>query len=101
MKQELTFDDYVALLGIEDLSKKDQIHALTEVAKAVHNQFLLDMYDVVGEDNFNAIKTSIKLGPALYVTTLKHILPGYLAIYDAAKQKVFEKLKATNPTPSV
>ncbi len=94
----LTFPDYVHALGIESLSEGDQIAALAAFARAVHNQFLLDLYDSVGLDHFNAIKTSIKLGPALYITTLKHLAPNYLDLYETSKKKVLDKMKEVPTT---
>lgn len=94
----LTFEDYVKELGIESLSHEDQVQTLTAFAKAVHNQFLLDLYQTVGEDNFKAIKTSIKLGTALYVTTLKHLAPEYMKLFEEAKQKVLEKMRKESTT---
>jgi hypothetical protein len=91
----LTFDDYINELGLSGLEKADALDALESVAITVHKQFLLDIYDVVGEENWNAIKTSIKLGPALYMTTLKHLAPNYLDIYAKSQAKIFGKLKDT------
>lgn len=89
----LTFEEYLQDLGLENLAEIESLDALSSVALTVHKQFLLDLYDVVGEDNFNAIKTSIRLGPALYMTTLKHLAPNYLEIYKKSKNKIFIKLK--------
>ena len=89
----VTFDDYIQDLGLTSLKEEESLEALESVAITVHKQFLLDIYDVVGEENFNAIKTSIKLGPALYVTTLKHLVPNYLDMYQKSQDKIFTKLK--------
>ena len=89
----LSFENYTKELGLENLSENDTLDALESVAITVHKQFLLDLYDVVGEENFNAIKTSVKLGPALYITTLKHLIPNYLEIYEKSQNKIFSKLK--------
>lgn len=89
----LTFDDYIKEFDLGGLKDEDALEALESVAVTVHKQFLLDLYDVVGEENFNAIKTSIKLGPALYMTTLKHLAPNYLDVYQKAQDKIFSKLK--------
>ena len=89
----LNFENYTKELGLENLSENDTLDALESVAITVHKQFLLDLYDVVGEENFNAIKTSVKLGPALYITTLKHLIPNYLEIYEKSQNKIFSKLK--------
>lgn len=91
----LTFENYIKELGLENLSESEAVDALTSVSVTVHKQFLLDLYDVVGEENFSAIKTSIKLGPALYMTTLKHLAPNYLDIYTKSQEKIFSKLKET------
>lgn len=91
----LSFDDYIKDLGLGGLDEQEALDALESVAITVHKQFLLDIYDAVGEENFNAIKTSIKLGPALYMTTLKHLVPGYLDIYQKSQEKIFSKLKDT------
>lgn len=91
----LTFEQYIRELGLEGFKEDENIEALESVALTVHKQFLLDLYDVVGEDNFNAIKTSIKLGPALYMTTLKHLAPNHMEIYQKAQDKIFNKLKET------
>ena len=89
----LTFEQYIRGLGLEGFKDEENIEALESVALTVHKQFLLDVYDVTGEDNFNAIKTSVKLGPALYMTTLKHLAPNYLEIYKKAQEKIFVRLK--------
>jgi len=89
----LTFEQYIRELSLEGFKDEENIEALESVALTVHKQFLLDVYDVIGEDNFNAIKTSVKLGPALYMTTLKHLAPNYLEIYKKAQEKIFVRLK--------
>ncbi len=89
----LTFEEYIKELELENLPEGEAVEVLESVAVTVHKQFLLDIYDVVGEENWNAIKTSIKLGPALYMTTLKHLAPNHLEIYEKSKNKIFSKLK--------
>ena len=91
----LTFEDYVKDLGLEEMSREDQEEALAAVAKTVHTQFLADLYLAVGKEQFNAVKTSIKLGPSVYTTTLKHLVPQYMTLFEAAKQKVFSAIKET------
>ena len=89
----LTFEDYIKELGLIGLDDTDAANTLRSVALTVHKQFLLDLYDEIGEDHFNAVKTSVRLGLPLYVTTLKHLAPNYLDIYQKAKEKIFSKLK--------
>jgi hypothetical protein len=89
----LTFDDYIRELGLESLPEEERLDTLREVAKTVHTQFLVDIEKLVGEENFDAIATSAKLGPALYVTTLKHLVPNYNEVFESAKQKIFTALQ--------
>jgi hypothetical protein len=93
MNEQTTFEEYVKELGLDGMSRADQEEALNSVALTVHKQFLLDLYDEIGEENFKAVKTSAKLGATLYLTTLRHLAPTYLVTYQKAKEKIFSKLK--------
>ena len=88
-----TFEDYIQAFKMEGLHEEDQIASLQAFAKAVHTQFLMNLYEDVGEENFNAIKASISLGAPIYATTLKHLAPEYMKTFERTREELIEKMK--------
>jgi hypothetical protein len=78
---------------LEGLQDDDKEEMLFEAAKTIQKQFFLDLYDVLGEKNFDALQASAQMGEQFYITTLKHLLPNYLEVFQAAKEKVVKNFK--------
>lgn len=70
------------------LPEKDQKEMMLHISKAIQKQFLIDLYDSLGQEKFDALQTSVNMGTEYYITTLKHVAPDYNEIAKAAKQKV-------------
>lgn len=85
---------------LQDLSEQDREEMLLAVAKTIQKQFLLDVYDILGEEKFNALQTSVSMGPEFYATTLKHLVPNYEEIFQEARKKVALSFKKDS-TPVV
>jgi len=88
----MNFDELYTQL-VEDfklkgLSEEDKEEMLIEVSKTIQKQFILDVYDLLGKEKFAALQASISMGVDFYATTLKHLLPNYEEIFQAARQKV-------------
>lgn len=73
---------------LEHLPPKDQEEALNEIGKTIQKQFLLDVYEALGDEKFDALEKSAQMGEEFYATTLKHLLPNYEEIFQGAREKV-------------
>jgi hypothetical protein len=79
--------------NLRELPAEDQEEMLLEVAKTIHKQFLLDVYDALGDEKFQALQASASMGDEFYNTTLKHVLPNYQEIFNGARMKIVEGFK--------
>lgn len=79
---------------LANLPKEEQDEMLLEISKTIQKQFLLDVYDVLGEEQFDALQASAQMGEEFYATTLKHLLPTYEDVFQAAREKVVKAFKA-------
>ena len=82
------YNQLVTDFKLQDLSDKDREEMLLEVSKTIQKQFLLDVYDLLGEEKFNALQSSAQMGDEFYTTTLKHLLPAYEEIFQASRMKI-------------
>ncbi len=87
------YNQLVEDFELEKLSEEDREAALFEITKTVQKQFLLDVYDVLGDEKFAALKTSTDMGEEFYATTLKHLVPNYEELFQIAREKVKESFK--------
>ena len=92
--------DYTQLYNqlIEDfdlasLSDEDKNEMLLQVSKTIQKQFLLDIYDILGQEKFEALQASANMGEDFYTTTLKHLVPNYEELFQAARTKVVTSFK--------
>ena len=92
--------DYTQLYNqlIEDfdltsLSDEDKNEMLLQVSKTIQKQFLLDIYDILGQEKFDALQASANMGEDFYTTTLKHLLPNYEEVFQLARTKVVTSFK--------
>lgn len=88
MNEKEIYDDLVTSFNLKGLSEEDREEMLFEVAKTIHKQFLLDVYDVIGEKQFDALQASAAMGEEFYKTTIKHLVPNYETLFIEAKKKV-------------
>ncbi len=88
LQQEL-----VEEFNLKNLTPEDQEEMLLEVAKTIHKQFLLDVYDILGEEKFQALQASVDMGEEFYTTTLKHLVPNYEELFQTARTKVVNAFK--------
>ena len=82
------YNQLVTDFKLTDLTDKDREEMLLEVSKTIQKQFLLDVYDLLGEEKFNALQASASMGDEFYATTLKHLLPAYEEIFQASRMKI-------------
>lgn len=73
---------------LEGLPKEEQEAMLFEITKTIQKQFLLDVYEVLGDEKFDALQQSVNMGEEFYATTLKHLVPEYEDIFQKAREKV-------------
>ena len=78
---------------LDELGVEQKEEALLLVAKTIQKQFLLDMYDVLGDEKFEALIASIRMGDDFYKTTLKHLVPSYEEVFLASRMKVVQAFK--------
>lgn len=85
--QEL-YNQLVLDFALGDLEANDREEILYEISKTIQKQFLLDVYDLIGDEHFQALQASANMGEDFYATTLKHLLPDYEAVFQASREKV-------------
>jgi hypothetical protein len=85
--QEL-YNQLVKDFNLEELPEEDREEILIEVSKTIQKQFLMDVYDAIGEKQFDALQASAAMGDEFYATTLKHLVPTYEDIFQEARKKV-------------
>lgn len=87
------YNQLVDDFNLRDLSKEDQEEMLLEVAKTIQKQFLLDIYEILGPEKFDALQASANMGDQFYNTTLKHLVPNYNELFHEARLKVVKAFK--------
>ncbi len=90
MNFDQLYQQLVKDFNLQDLPEEDKEEMLLEVSKTIQKQFLLDMYETLGEKQFDALQASASMGEEFYATTLKHLAPNYEDIFQSARQKVVE-----------
>ena len=93
MNQEEIFQGLVQELHLDGLSPEEQEDALLAIAESVQKQFLLDCYERLGKDMFEALEASVKMGEDFYATTLKHLIPDYEELFQTSRKKVIDAYK--------
>lgn len=87
------YNQLVKDFELEGLPEEEKEEMLIEVAKTIQKQFLLDVYDELGEEKFNALQASANMGEEFYSTTLKHLVPTYEEMFQKAREKVKTSFK--------
>jgi hypothetical protein len=90
------YNQLVSDFNLEGLSEEDRDEMLFEVTKTIQKQFLMDVYDILGKDQFDALQKSAEMGEDFYATTLKHVLPTYEEVFQKARQKVVTAFNGRN-----
>jgi hypothetical protein len=90
MNEQEIYNELVTDFNLKSLPEEDREEMLFEVAKTIHKQFLLDVYDTIGEKQFDALQASATMGEEFYKTTIKHLVPNYETIFKEAKKKVVQ-----------
>lgn len=90
------YNQMVKDFELEGLPEEERDEMLVEVAKTIQKQFLLDVYDVLGEEKFNALQASAQMGEEFYATTLKHLAPNYEELFQKAREKVRISFQKSN-----
>jgi hypothetical protein len=98
MNTETILQDLAQEFELTTLPKEEQEEMLFELAKAVHNQFLLDIHATLGEEQFSALEASSTMGDEFYLTTLKHLIPNYEELFTQARTKIVAAYKKANPS---
>jgi hypothetical protein len=80
--------------NLTSLSQEDREEMLLEISKTIQKQFLFDVYDAIGEKDFDALQASANMGEEFYATTLKHLVPNSDEILQGAKAKVSKAFNA-------
>ena len=90
------YDQLLKDFNVEDLQDEDKESVLLEIAKTIQKQFLLDIYDIVGPEKFEALQASAKMGDDFYGTTLKHLVPNYEDVFVASRMKIVDAFNKEN-----
>ena len=91
--KEIAYNSIIKEFGLEHLPEEDRDEIIVELAKTIQKQFLLDIYDNIGEENFKALEASLSMGQTFYNTTLKHVVPTYEEIFKKSREKVVTAFK--------
>jgi hypothetical protein len=79
---------------LKDLPEETRDEMLAEISKTMQKQFLLDVYDFLGPEKFDALQKSANMGEEFYATTLKHLVPNYEELFQGAREKVKQAFKS-------
>lgn len=82
------YNQLVEDFNLGNLPEEEREKVLYEISKTIQKQFLLDVYESLGEEKFNALHASANMGEEFYQTTLKHLVPNHDEILKAAQEKV-------------
>lgn len=74
--------------NVTNLTDEDKEEMLLEISKTIQKQFLLDVYDILGSEKFQALQASATMGDEFYATTLKHLVPGHEDVFLASRMKI-------------
>lgn len=99
MDPEIIFQQLVKELGLEGIKEEDQEEMLFSISKAIQKQFFLDAYERVGQEQFEALEASLKMGEDFYATTLKHLIPDYEEMFQSSRKKVIDAYKNHEVAP--
>ncbi|MFA6608535.1 MAG: hypothetical protein WCT07_01340 [Candidatus Paceibacterota bacterium] len=88
------YNQLVEDFNLKDLKEEDREEMLLEVSKTIQKQFLLDTYDLLGKEKFDALQASANMGEEFYATTLKHLVPNYEEVFQSARTKVVNAFKS-------
>jgi hypothetical protein len=87
------YNQLVEDFDLKDLPEEEREDMLVEITKTIQKRFLLDIYDLLGDEKFDALQTSANMGEEFYTTTLKHLVPNYEEIFQASREKVKQAFK--------
>jgi hypothetical protein len=87
------YNQLVEDFDLKDLPEEEREDMLVEITKTIQKRFLLDVYDLLGDEKFDALQTSANMGEEFYATTLKHLVPNYEEIFQASREKVKQAFK--------
>lgn len=90
------YNQLVEDFGLKDLPEEEREDMLLEITKTIQKRFLLDVYELLGDEKFAALQASVNMGEEFYGTTLKHLVPNYEELFQAAREKVKESFKEVN-----
>lgn len=93
MNNEELYKQLITEFKLENLSPEDQEMALLTLAKTIQKQFLLDIFEILGEEKFKALEASINMGETFYDTTLKHLVPNYEEIFLESRNKIIDEFR--------
>ncbi|MBP6948449.1 MAG: hypothetical protein KBC41_01170 [Candidatus Pacebacteria bacterium] len=82
------YNDLPKDFNLINLNNEEKEEMLFEISKTIQKQFLLDVYDLLGKDKFDALQASAQMGDEFYITTLKHLLPSYEEVFVTARMKI-------------
>ncbi len=94
MDFEKIYNQLVQDFKLENLPEEDREEVLTEVSKTIQKQFLFDVYDLIGQKEFDALQASANMGEEFYNTTLKHLVPNYEECFLGARDKIIKAFHA-------
>lgn len=91
-----TYDQLILDFNLTPLPEKDRGEMLLAISKAIQKQFLLDIFDVLGQEKFDALLASANMGEEFYTTTLKHLVPNYEDLFQESRKKVVTAFKGSH-----
>ena len=87
------YNQMIEDFDLKNLPQEQKDEMLTEIAKTIQKQFLLDVYDLLGDEKFAALQASANMGEEFYTTTLKHLVPNYEELFQESVGKIKKAFK--------
>ena len=76
-------------LKLKTRHQNEEISVLMEdLDKLIHTQFLMDVWEIYGEETFKTITSSAKNGNDCYLETLSRLVPKHQEMFSASRSKV-------------
>lgn len=83
-----------AFLLLDAIEQEKGITSLMEdLGKIIHTQFLMDVYDICGEENFQILESSLEKGNEYYEHELSRLVPSHQEIFNLAREKIINPEK--------
>ena len=97
MDTKTLYNKLISDFDLNNIPEEDRNNALTKISETIQKQYLLDVFDSLGKEKFDALQASANMGEEFYGTTLKHLLPNYEKLWNGAYESILMSFKKEKP----